>query len=108
MRAVPLPQSGCPHSLPLPFARLTKLTRPFGFEAKVVGFTKERFRSDRKPPHEELMRVQWALKSGCARGWLDRFGRVRVLRMYVVAYVGPLDPEDYVFGDIGGMVGDTL
>src|ERR1700691_1060662 len=29
-------------------------------------------------------------------------------RVYVVADVGALHPEDYVFGDVGGVVGDAL
>ena len=32
----------------------------------------------------------------------------RIIRMHVVADVGALHPEDDVFGDVGGVVGDSL
>src|SRR4029077_10289633 len=31
-----------------------------------------------------------------------------LLHTYIVANVGALHPEDYVFGDVGGVVGDAL
>src|SRR5437660_9724618 len=43
-----------------------------------------------------------------ARGRTNRVCRLRFLRMHVVADVSALHPEDDIFGDVCGVVGDAL